>query len=389
MDIDLMEHQINAIELLGSGKILYGEVGTGKSATVLSYYVQNEAPRDIYVITTAKKRDGLDWLREAARFGIGHGLSVPDMGTITIDSWNNIGKYIEVQDAFFVFDEQRLVGTGVWVKHFLKISRRNRWTLLSATPGDTWLDYAPVFVANGWYKNITDFKRQHVVYEPYLRFPKVSRYVGIDKLERYRNEILVEMPYSKHTNRILNYLDVGYDKELMDTALKRRWNPYKDRPIKDVSELFRVMRRISNADPSRLETIEMLMKTHPKLIVFYNFNYELEILQGLYSVTDVAEWNGHKKQPIPKSENWVYLVQYVAGSEGWNCTQTDAMIMYSLTYSYKNFIQSQGRIDRLNTKFTDLYYYILLSDSAIDRAVVHSLREKKSFNERKFIETHF
>jgi hypothetical protein len=385
VDIDLMEHQINAIELLGNGKILYGEVGTGKSATVMAYYMEKEAPRDIYVITTAKKRDSLDWLGEAARFGIGDRSTGSLAGVIAIDSWNNIDKYLDVTDAFFIFDEQRLVGSGAWVKAFLKISKKNHWVMLTATPGDVWSDYAPVFIANGWYKNFTDFRMQHIVLKPYVKFPIIDRYVGTDKLERYRNEILVEMPYTKPTKRYLNYMEVDYDLELWHTAVKRRWNPYTDKPIKDVAELFRVMRRISNTDPSRIEMIMEIMKVHPKLIIFYNFNYELEILQGLCVYADVAEWNGHRKDPIPDSDKWVYLVQYVAGAEGWNCVETDAMVLYSLTFSYKNFVQCQGRIDRLNTRFRKLYYYILINDSIIDRSVKEALNEKRSFNERKFM----
>ncbi|MET0786315.1 MAG: helicase-related protein [Paenisporosarcina sp.] len=360
-------------------------MGTGKSATALAYYMAKEKGLDIYVITTAKKRDSLDWVGEAARFGIGTDYNATLAGIITVDSWNNIGKYLSVSDAFFIFDEQRLVGSGAWVKSFLRIAKRNRWILLSATPGDTWLDYAPVFIANGWYKNITEFKREHVVYAPYVKFPIVLRYIGVSKLERLRNEILVEMPYEMHTERIVNFLDVGYNHAMWDTAVKRRWHPYENRPIKDVGELFRIMRKISNTDPSRIEMVRMLMRTHPKLIIFYNFNYELEILRGLADEADIAEWNGHKKESVPLSDRWVYLVQYNSGAEGWNCTETDAMILYSLTYSYKNYIQAQGRIDRIDTKFTKLYYYILVSHSAIDRQVRQSLANKKSFNETEMI----
>ena len=382
--IKLMEHQVEAIEQLGNGKILYGGVGSGKSATALGYYQKYEAPKDIYVITTAKKRDSLDWNGEAAKFGIGPERDCSVAGVITVDSWNNIGRYTDTHDAFFIFDEQRLVGTGAWVKSFIQISRRNRWILLSATPGDTWIDYAPVFIANGWYKNITEFKREHVVYAPYVKFPKIKGYLGIDKLQRLRNNILVEMPFSKHTNRNLNWLDMSYNHALWDRATKDRWHVYEDRPIRDVGELFRVMRRIVNTDPSRLETVRQLMQSHPKLIIFYNFNYELEILRTLSTSTNVAEWNGHRKQPIPWEDEWVYLVQYVAGAEAWECTSTDAMLMYSLTYSYKNFMQSQGRIDRLDTKFEELYYYILTSFAPIDRAIRRALEEKKSFNERSW-----
>lgn len=383
--MELMEHQLDAVELLDSGKILWGGVGTGKSAVAMAYYMKKEIPRDLYVITTAKKRDSLEWEGEAARFGVGTDRSATLAGVLVVDSWNNIGKYEDVEDAFFVFDEQRLVGHGAWVKSFLKIAKCNRWILLSATPGDTWMDYAPVFIANGFYKNITSFKREHVMYEPYIRFPKIRMYLNERKLELLRNEILVEMPYIKHTEPILNWLPVGYDLELFRRVYKGRWHVYEDRPIKDVSELFRVMRRVVNSDPSRIEMVRKLMTCHNRLIIFYNFDYELEILRGLKDKRSVYEWNGHKKDPLPKHSHWIYLVQYVAGAEGWNCTSTDAMILYSLTYSYKNFLQARGRIDRLDTFYTLLYYYILVSDSLVDRAVKNALKNKKNFNERKFL----
>ena len=383
--IELMKHQKNAITQLSSGKILWGGVGTGKSATVLGYYIEKESPKNIVVITTAKKRDSLEWEREAAKFGISTDQNATCSGALMIDSWNNIKKYEAFRDYFFIFDEQRLVGSGAWTKSFLKIAKNNTWVLLSATPGDTWIDYIPVFVANGFYKNASEFKTKHVVYEPFSKYPKIRRYLNEQHLNVLRNEILVEMPFIKHTERMLNYIDVDHDPVLFDIVYKERWNVYEERPVKDVSELFRLIRRVVNTDPSRLEMLKKLLTCHDRLIVFYTFNYELEILRTLSDIVNVYEWNGHKKDPVPKEDKWVYLVQYTAGAEGWNCTSTNAMVLYSMTYSYKNFIQAQGRIDRLNTPYATLYYYIFTSNSIIDRAIKTSLSEKKNFNERKFL----
>lgn len=382
--VNLMPHQIDAVNKLSNGKILFGGVGTGKSLTAIAYYMKREAPKDIYIITTARKRDELDWEGEAAKYGIGTEPGATLAGLLKIDSWNNIGKYTEVEDAFFIFDEQRLVGSGVWVKSFQKIAKNNRWIVLTATPGDVWLDYAPIFIANGLYKNITQFKREHVVYAPFSKFPKIVRYTNVATLERWRNLLLVEMPYLKHTKRIMHDVPVEYDVELFNMVNKKRWNPYEDRPLKDVSEMFRVMRKIVNSDPSRLDAIRELLSTNRKLIIFYSYDYELEILRTLSDEITVAEWNGHRKEPIPKTDSWVYLVQYVAGAEAWECVETDSMVFYSLCYSYKNFEQAQGRIDRLNTKFTDLNYYVLMSDSMVDVAVKRSLASKRTFNELAF-----
>lgn len=391
--INLHQHQKEALPKMKNGCILWGGVGSGKSLTAVAYYLKEHAleKRDIYVITTAKKRDSLDWEREFARAAIGKTHDSTIAGILTVDSWNNIGKYRAIRGAFFIFDEQRLVGSGQWSSVFMQIARSNQWVLLSATPGDTWLDYIPVFVANGFYKNRTEFKREHVIYNTFTKFPKVDRYINVGRLVRQRNQILVNMPYRKHTTRHEHIVPVEYDKELLERVTKDRWHVYEDRPIRDVAELFSVMRRVVNSDKSRCHTLEELLVTIPKVIVFYNFDYELEMLRNLVSLgttptdTTIAEWNGHKHQEIPKTDRWVYLVQYVAGAEGWNCIETDTVVFFSLPYSYKIWEQARGRIDRLNTSFVDLHYYTLLSKSMIDNVIAKTLFSKKSFNESAYI----
>lgn len=381
--LELHPHQSAALKQLANGKILWGEVGTGKSRVAVAYYEQEERHKDVYVITTAKKRDSKDWEDEFAKIGVGR----PDAtvhGVLTVDSWNNLHKYKDIKNAFFIFDEQRLVGSGAWVRAFQKIARHNNWILLSATPGDTWMDYIPVFVGNGFYKNKTEFGRQHIVWAPYVKFPKVSRYVGVNKLVRLRNQILVHMPYEKQTVRHTKIVSVGYDVELLENVAKKRWHIYEERPIRDIAEMFAVGRRLVNTDKSRLRALRALLKRHPKIIVFYNHNPELEVLRGLKSVTTVAEWNGHKHEMLPETDSWVYLVQYAAGSEGWNCTETDAIAFYSLTYSYKYWEQAHGRIDRMNTPFRDLWFYEFISESFIDKAIRRSLKAKKNFNVAAF-----
>jgi superfamily II DNA or RNA helicase len=382
--VKLYPHQQKAVDNLNNGSILWGGVGTGKSRTALAYYMECEAPRDIYIITTAKKRDSLDWEGEAAKFGLGKAKDATVAGVLTVDSWNNLAKYTDVKYAFFIFDEQRLVGAGSWAKSFIKIAKNNQWILLTATPGDTWLDYIPVFIANGFYKNRTQFKQDHVVYNTFTKFPKVDHYVGVGKLIKLRNQLLVEMPYTMKAIRKTTDVLVDYDKELFDRVVKDRWNPYEERPLRDVAELFSVMRKVVNSSESRLTAVRNLMQKHQKLIVFYNFDYELKALRSIASSITTAEWNGHKHQEIPDTDRWLYLVQYVAGAEAWDCVETDAMCFYSLTYSYKNFYQAKGRIDRLNTPFSELNYYVLISTSLIDKAVMRALRNKQSFNESKF-----
>jgi hypothetical protein len=386
----LAPHQKAALSKLEDGNILWGGVGSGKSRVGLAYYILTGEQRDIYVITTAKKRDSMDWATEAARFGIGRERDATLYGVLTVDSWNNIEKYKDVEGQFFIFDEQRLVGAGPWTKAFLKIAKKNRWIMLSATPGDTWLDYIPVMIANGFYRNRTEFKHEHVIYKAFSKYPKVERYVNVQRLVKQRNQILVHMPYPKETVRHPVNIWVEHDPVLMARVAAGRWNIFEDVPIRDISDLFHQMRRVTNSDPSRIKAVADLLAKHPRLIVFYNFDYELEILRSLGaslvdgSETAYAEWNGHRHEAIPQTESWLYAVQYIAGAESWNCTETNAVCFYSLTYSYKLWEQAHGRIDRLDTNFTDLYYYTLRSKAAIDWAIWRSLKSKKNFQIKHF-----
>lgn len=413
MKVSLYPHQKEAISKIRNGCILCGGVGTGKSITALAYYFVTQGgglepfkemvnPKDLYIITTARKRDTFEWEKELIPFDISANIIFPlkDRGSeenlspyknkIVIDSWNNIKKYTDVKNAFFIFDEQRVIGSGAWAKSFITISRFNKWILLTATPGDTWMDYVPVFIANGFYRNKSDFVRQHVVYSRFAKYPKVERYVNQGKLVFLRKSILVQMKYEKVT--IPHSIDEYVDYPVPDYKLlfKMRWDFFDNKPIENAAELCYQARRIVNSDPSRIQKVIDIVHMVNKAIVFYNYNYELDILKnaefkdGNDEPCDIAEWNGHVHQPIPNSEHWVYLVQYTAGAEGWNCILTDTIIFYSQNYSYKTMVQASGRIDRLNTPYIDLYFYHLKSRAGIDLAIQKALSEKRNFNESDF-----
>ena len=401
--IQLYDYQLDAVNRMKNGCILCGGVGSGKSRTALAYYYKEQGgilgtknykpmpgkPKDLYIITTARKRDTLEWEGEMAPFLLS---TNPECNTlynnkIVVDSWNNISKYKDVVGAFFIFDEQRVIGYGAWTKAFLKIARGNNWILLSATPGDTWSDYMPVFIANGFYKNKTEFVAEHIVYNSNVKYKKVDRYLNTGRLIRLRSKILVDMDFDRKTVSHNEDVYCRYDTTLYKATIKNRWDPFDEKPIEQASSLCYILRRIVNSDESRQMAVLELFERHPRMIIFYNFDYELDILKGLYygDEVEIGEWNGHKHQPIPDGKKWVYLVQYNAGAEGWNCVKTDTIVFYSQNYSYKMLEQARGRIDRLNTPFTDLYYYHLKTRSGIDLAISKALAEKRNFNERKFV----
>lgn len=400
MNIELYDYQIDAVKQMKNGCILCGGVGSGKSRTSLAYYhilfggqyspfEKMTNPKDLYIITTAKKRDSLEWLDDMLIFGISDDSECSLYGNdlkVVIDSWNNIGKYVDARNSFFIFDEQRLVGKGAWVKSFLKIAKANEWILLSATPGDTWMDYVPVFIANGFYRNRTEFNMKHVKWNPYSKFPQVDRYFDTGRLIRLRNKILVKMEFERHTISHHNDIYCDYNQIIYKDVMRNRYDPITHEPFQNASGLCQALRKIVNSDETRITKVMEIVDSCQKAIIFYNYDYELDILKSCdYGEGfEIAEWNGHKHQEVPIGDKWVYLVQYNAGNEGWNCVRTDTIIFYSNNYSYKVMVQAAGRIDRLNTPFTDLHYYHLKSRAGIDLAIDKALRQKKNFNEGKF-----
>lgn len=407
MGINLYTHQLEALAKMKNGCILVGGVGSGKSITSIAYYYLQEGgelktliggeyipmsdpPRDLYIITTAQKRDTLEWEGELSPFLMSTHYDVNLYSNkIVIDSWNNIGKYKDIKDAFFIFDEQRVCGSGAWVKSFLKITKVNKWILLSATPGDCWADFIPVFIANGFYKNRTEFTREHIVYSRFAKFPMIERYLNTGKLLRLRRSILVDMDFDRKTVAHHEDVYIKYDVRKYKDVMKNRWDIWKNEPINNASGLCYALRKVVNSDEARVDSVLDIFKEHPRVIIFYNFDYELDILKKIHYGKNVkiAEWNGHNHQPIPESKSWVYLVQYTAGNAGWNCIKTNTIIFYSQNYSYKVMQQAAGRIDRLNTPYKDLYYYHLKTRSGIDLGISRALRDKKKFNETAWVQS--
>lgn len=421
MSVKISTDQLKAISEMKNGCILCGKVGSGKSRAALLYYFLNvcngatpievtdpenfnknfnnwklylsldysemKNPKNLYIVTTAKKRESLEWNKECLDFllSVNHPEESISNVLVTVDSWNNIKKYKKIHSSFFIFDEQRVVGKGEWVKAFLDITRKNKWILLSATPGDSWSDYIPVFIANGFYKNRTEFQSKHCVFSRFSKYPKIEKYVGLKELNQNRDKILVNMKDMRFTTRFNVDMISTYDAELYRVVQRERWNPFDSSPIEETSKLAYTLRRVVNEDESKLKILDQILGDFDKVIIFYNFNYELDMIKKhLDGKIEIAEWNGIKHQEIPNSEKWVYLVQYLAGSEGWNCIDTNCIVFFSQTYSYKTLEQASGRIDRVNTHFQNLYYFHIRSNSNIDLAIKNCLKNKKKFNERKY-----
>lgn len=385
-DLHLDKGQTQAIQDLRSGFILRGGVGSGKSRTSLAYILTSEYNgRDIYIITTAKKRDTHEWDQEAAILGWQVDGPCWDNMTLTIDSWNNTKKYKDVKNAFFIFDEQKTSGGGAWAKTFLKIAKSNGWLLLSATPGDRWMDFWPIFVANGFYKNKTEFLDQHVMFRPFTTFPQISGYKHVKKLEFLLRSISVGIDVEKHVTWHEEDVYCDYNRALYQQIVKTRCDPKTLEPYDSMTGMVWGLRRLVNGSQGRLEALERVCRDHERVIVFYTTNFELEMLGHWLNKNDILwhQYNGQVHEPIPNTRRrWVYLVNYMSGAEGWECASADTVVLFSTNYSWRTLEQCKGRIDRRNTPWDILYAYHFVSIAPIDKAIRTANHNKEMFNEQ-------
>lgn len=403
-NVKLFPYQEDALKRMHNGCILCGGTGTGKSITSLAYIYTKElhgsiklngkgewkppkVNKDIYIITVASKRDKGEWEDELCRFGLSTDISRSVNGIkVTIDSWNRIQHYKKVYGAVFIFDEDKVTGSGKWAKTFLYISRRNRWIILSATPGDKMIEYLYVFLANGFYKNKQEFIAKHVIRKPYVPYFDIQDYIRKPVLEKHRREVLVIMKRDTDISIVNHNIVCDYDRKKYKDVWARRWDIYEQKPIEETGKLLSLIRRVVNEDPDRVLKLKSVLAHQAKVIIFYNYNFELEILRKVCSELHftIGEHNGQKHTEVPNTKKWVYICQYNSAGEGWNCVTTNQMIFYSLSYSYKAMKQAAGRINRINTSFKELHYYILQSKAPIDVAILRALSQKRDFNERAF-----
>ena len=195
------------------------------------------------------------------------------------------------------------------------------------------------------------------------------------------------MHFERKTKRHRQFIPSNYDTNLYEKVMRDRWNVFEDKPIENGSEFLQLLRKIVAMDEDRIFNAKFLMDIHDRLIIFYNYNYERDVL--IQIAKDLGkqywEWNGHAHQEVPNKEKWLYIVQYTAGAEGWNCISTNVILFYSMNYSFKIVEQAEGRIDRLNTSYNDLEYYFLTSESQIEKDIFKAVQTKQKFNESAWL----
>lgn len=144
-------------------------------------------------------------------------------------------------------------------------------------------------------------------------------------------------------------------------------------------------RQLCNSKDKQQAFIDLINSINDRVVVFYNFDSELDTLKTLVKDRPIAEVNGHTntEQIYHDNDNCVLFVQYQAGARGLNLQDGNKIIYYSLTLSSDLFEQSKKRIHRIGTKYP-CFYWILQTKDSVEESIYKSLNRQEDYNEELF-----
>lgn len=411
--VTLYKYQHEYLEGLPPKFIFAADTGTGKTLMSLAHYDVWSYPRPLLILAPASKVQTGDWEEEIERWY--EGRQKPEYEIYSYEKFSrnpSIKRYHKdgflgvwrdwlarhPSDFAVIADEVHKgknpqSGNG---KRLFEVATRAKFFVgLSATPmPNGWIDAANYFKIFGYTKGITDFKRRYCRIVDYKGFPEIVEYYRQGELQRLWNNIA--KPLSKDaaldlpsvTSIPIN-LPTGPD--YIKVQKDRLFN---DKFLDNPAALMHALRQ-SLIKPKLAWLDEFLEGASGNIVVFYNYVGERErittlLKQKKFKDRPVFRMDGQKHELPPKSA-WeglsrsITLAQYQSGSQGVEMTYADTIVYFSPTYSYMNYEQSQGRINR-NGQTKKMTLYLLRAPSTIERDIWGALKEKRDFQEKQWYE---
>lgn len=392
---DSQEEVIQEIE--GNSKILELGTGSGKTLISLQEYLDHHSQHPLLIICpNSKFREG-GWDREVAVIEKHYGVKI-DYEVIpyshlwtkrkvpkkpTYKTNDKLGDY---KGRFIIFDEIHFVKNptserGKTAQLLIKNSKG--FLGLSATPlSNGWEDSMNYFIMFGMAKNKTSFIREYAsgldhYYKPYgWKGDLLSPMWEAISIFRDKHD-MTDLPK-------LTLQDVYFKKSTRYSKI------LKDRICEDivydtVPKLYAGLRQYANLKHKGEYLNELLEGTSENVVVFYNFNTELdEIMKAIPKGKKVFIANG-KGYSIPQKGKWgnvknsVSVVQYQSGGTGIEMQYAYTVVFFSPTYSYQDYEQSMGRVYRTGQE-ENVTAYLFKTRGTVETAIWKSLEKKKDFN---------
>ena len=278
-------------------------------------------------------------------------LSLKPSHTILLSGTPTDGKYE------FLYSQLRLLGWKI-----TKTAYYNRYikTELRSYGG-------PMFRVVTGYKNVSELKAKLKEYGAV--FAKAEEVIKLPEKKFIKEYSTVSSDYKKFMKDRVIKID---DKELTgDSTLSKR--------------LYARMLCSAYSKDKIARLIDLVNSTSDRVIIFYNFNTELEVLRKVLFDRPISIVNGQVKdlKEYENNDNSVTLIQYQAGAMGLNLQKANRIIYFSLPERSELFEQSKARICRIGQE-KQCYYHIMMCHKSVEEKIYECLLMRKDYTDELF-----
>lgn len=410
--MQLYAFQKQYLQGLPAKYIFAADTGTGKTVMALAHYDKHAYLKPLLILAPASKVQTGDWDREIKEYFAGR--FVPEYEIWSYEKFSrvpSIAQYKKTGDRgvwrdwlnrhprgfAMIADEVHKAKnpqSGVGKRVFEVAAACDVFLGLSATPlPNGWIDAANYFKIFKFTQNITAFKKRYCNIQTYKGFPEIVGYYHEGELQSNWNHIA--KPLSKQMALDLppittvpislpagpNYIKVQKERLFGDKFL--------DNP----SALMHALRQ-SIIEPKVVWLNSFLEGVSDNVVIFYNYVEErqqiLAMIKKSHKRRQVFRQDGEKHE-VPGKDKWgglrrtITLAQYQSGSTGIELTYAATTVYFSPTYSYSNYEQSIGRIER-HGQSKKMTLYLLCAPTTLEKDVWAALRNKKDFQEKQWYE---
>lgn len=383
---------LNSIE---ENYIIAADTGTGKTMMAIHHYLKHNTGEPLLILAPPQKIKEGGWQRELDFVASHYNIEIP----YDIISYGVLSKrWKEYKDWFLVMDECHYVKnpTSQRGKAAINLTKQStNFLLLSATPSSNgWGDTIAYMIMFGYYKNKTQFLKEHAVYNriDYGNGPVnvVSDYRDQEKLQKLYQSFSIKLAKEDCLDLPPLVFEKVHFKPSKEYNIIKKDRVLGEELFDNISKLQHGLRFYAN-QADKLKYTEMLLEgTEENVIIFYNYKQENEELKKIAKKLKkkVFEVSGSKTN-LPDKEKWtslknsVTIVQYQAGAAGIELQYANIVIFHTPTYSYQDYEQALGRAYRNGqTKKVTVYQYI--TKNTIETSIYQALAAKKDFTEELF-----